>query len=123
MYSPFIYAMIDWLRRCGVEVHNEPPPHPSAAGLYRSETKEIWLHPELSAQEALLTLAHEAGHWIGYLIHERRESGKREQQAYVYGWHVLRWFDAPVTRSEWVAECRAAAARRIGRVQDIPRTH
>lgn len=73
--------------------------------MYRSETKEIFLN-ESNAYVALLTLAHEAGHWLGYLIDEKPHSYQRERQAYVYGWHVLTWFEADVSRKEWRAYCR-----------------
>lgn len=120
VYSPLIEEISAWLRRCGVRVYlHATPPDPRAAGLYRSETREIWIAPDLSARQALLTLAHEAGHWLGYLIHERVEDVKCEQQAYVYGWHVLRWFDAPVSRAEWLDACREA--ERLRRREEIRR--
>lgn len=110
MFSPFIDAIISWLRRNGVRVYPHSHDLP-ANGMYRSETKQIFLNVN-QAREALLTLAHEAGHWLGYLIDEKAHSYQRERQAYVYGWHVLQWFHAPVMRKEWVRVCRDHAQYR-----------
>lgn len=105
IYSPHIYAIIDWLTRCGVRVHPHAHDLP-CAGMYRSETREVFLNVR-DARGALLTLAHEAGHWLGYLIDEKPHGYQRERQAFAYGWHVLRWFGVPVTREEWIEDNRA----------------
>ncbi len=108
--TPYIYAIIDWLRRCGVTVHEHAFDLPPAVGgIYRSETREIFLN-EPNALDALITLAHEAGHWLGYLIDEKPHSYQRERQAFVYGWHVLRWFNAPVSRQAWVHRHRITSS-------------
>lgn len=104
--SDHIYEIIAWLRRCGVVVHEHA--HllpPDVGGMYRSETREIFLN-EPRAHHALLTLAHEAGHWLGYLIDEKPHSYQRERQAFVYGWHVLQWFSVDVSREAWIARHR-----------------
>ncbi len=99
-YSDCIFEIAAWLRRCGVEVHLYARELP-CSGMYRSETRQIFLN-EPNALVALCTIAHEAGHWLGYLIDEKSHSYQRERQAFAYGWHVLRWFDAPVTRATWI---------------------
>lgn len=71
------------------------------AGLYRSETREIFVN-EPTALGALATLAHETGHWLGYLINERPHSCQRERQAFVYGWWVVQQFGLPISREEWI---------------------
>lgn len=116
-YSAYVDEIIAWLRRNGVVVHEHAHDLP-ASGMYRSETREIFLN-ESNALAALLTLAHEAGHWLGYLIDEKPHSYQRERQAYVYGWHVLRWFDAPVSRELWIESCRSDAA---WRAKGVPAT-
>jgi hypothetical protein len=108
IYSNHIYEIVAWLRRNGVRVHEYATDLP-ASGMYRSETKEIFLN-EPDAFFALLTIAHEAGHWLGYLIDEKPESYQRERQAHVYGWYVLKWFDAPITRETWRMHCRGSHA-------------
>lgn len=100
-FSPYIEEVIAWLRRCGVTVHERAYLLPeNVSGMYRSETNEIFLN-EPSAEFALMTLAHEAGHWLGYLIEVKPERSERETQAYEYGWEVLKWFHAPVSRVLW----------------------
>jgi hypothetical protein len=107
-YSQYIYEIIPWLRRNGVTVHEHAFALP-CSGMYRSETREIFLN-EPRAFYALLALAHEAGHWLGYLIDEKPHSYQRERQAYVYGWYVLRWFNTPITRATWRMYCRGCHA-------------
>lgn len=104
-WSAHLYEIIGWLRRCGVTVHEHAAELPFS-GMYRSETREIFLN-EPSAFGAVLTIAHEAGHWLGYLIDEKPYSYQRERQAFVYGWHVLQWFEVPVELSVWIACDRA----------------
>ncbi len=116
LYSGYITRIADWLKSSGVRVYFKMPSNPAYSGLYRSETREIWIAPDLGAKQALLTLAHEAGHWIGYLIHERAEPTKREQQAYAYGWRVLKLFRAPISRAEWLEDCRTNETARKSRV-------
>lgn len=111
--TPYIDKLAAWLRDQGVRVYmpydDAAPPMPfEAAGIYRSETREIWIGGGLSAFDALLTLAHEAGHWLGYHVRAYPGQRRREWQAYAYGWRLLRWLEAPVTRAEWRADCREA---------------
>jgi hypothetical protein len=119
LYSPYIESIAGFLSCCGVTVHRHAHVLP-CAGMYRSETREIFLN-ESNALEALLTLAHEAGHWLGYLLDPRQHSYQRERQAYVYGWHVLRWFDVPVTRERWISDCRTNERLRL--VMSVETTH
>jgi hypothetical protein len=56
------------------------------------------------ARDALLTLAHEAGHWLGNETFGHKKHGyQRERQAQVYGWRVLGLIGAQhlFTRAEW----------------------
>lgn len=102
-YSDYIFRMIRWLRASGVKVHAHAHDLP-CSGMYRSETREVFLNVP-SAKDALLTLAHEAGHWLGYVTFgERPESYQRERQAFVYGWRalVLVGADKVVSRREWI---------------------
>lgn len=102
--SDYIYALIAWLQSISVtvELHAFDLHY---GGLYRSETREIFLN-EPNAERALMTLAHEAGHHVGYILaghvrNEQRSALHHERQAYVYGWRVLRLIgaDAIITRA------------------------
>lgn len=107
--SAYIDLLASWLRSIGVtvELYAYDLHH---GGLYRSETREIFLNV-CNAESALMTLAHEAGHHIGYVLAGERNDSRpalhRERQAYVYGWRVLRLIgaDTLVTREQWIAEC------------------
>jgi hypothetical protein len=81
------------------------------SGLYRSETREIFLNVP-GAEDALMALAHEIGHHVGHLLigHDKNASRTRlhnERQAYVYGWRALRLIraDKLITRERWIQEC------------------
>lgn len=67
--SDYIYALVTWLQSVGVtvELHAFDLHY---GGLYRSETREIFLNVP-NAESALMTLAHEAGHHVGYARYRR----------------------------------------------------
>ena len=95
-----------WLRSHGVKVHLYAHDLPYRGGMYRSETQEIFVNVE-QARPALLTLAHEAGHWIGHLVRPKKHSYQRERQAFIFGWKALAFAGIEgVTREEWIAEER-----------------
>lgn len=108
--SCYIDLLASWLRSVGVTVELYAHDLPWYGGLYRSETCEIFLNV-YNAGSSLMTLAHEAGHHVGYVLagerNDSRPSLHRERQAYVYGWRVLRLIgaDALITREQWIAEC------------------
>lgn len=113
-YSPYIDAIACRLEARGVTVTVNPDL--PVAGRYHRDRLLVEIRGSLPARSALLAIAHEAGHHEGY---ERfpgpetpagQRSARRELEAYVYGWRVLREVGAPVTRAEWLAECRAAEA-------------
>ncbi len=105
-FSKKIFEVINWLEANGVEVYPYADKLPNqVAGVYRNETRQIFLN-EPSAKQALICLAHEAGHWLGYQFSQSEE---RERQAYVFGWQVLRLFDAPVSREEWIQDCQCSS--------------
>ena len=61
---------------------------------------------EPRARHALLTLAHEGGHWLSYRrdprLESRRSPLERELRAYLYGWALLcRHLPGVVGRAEW----------------------
>jgi hypothetical protein len=121
LYSSYIDKIETWLESFGVRVNRHADQLPFYGGLYRSESKQIFLNIS-GARDALLVLAHEAGHWMGYQIEEKPHSYQRERQAYVYGWKVLQLFRAPITRTEWVEDCRSSAALRGPAAAVTPRT-
>jgi len=112
--SDYITAIAEWLRSANITVNLYAHDLPHYGGLYRSETRTIWLNMP-DARGALLTLAHETGHVMGYMYHrnnDKRPALFRERQAYVYGWYVLKLFGADqiVSRTEWIQSCREAHA-------------
>jgi hypothetical protein len=110
-HSFYIDRLVRLLRAFDVKVHLYAFDLP-CAGMYRSETKEVFLN-EPTALGGLLTLAHEAGHWLGYEGYgEKRHSYQRERQAFVYGWQVLELIEATnvVSRAEWINAERARRA-------------
>lgn len=114
-YSDYITILATWLRNSGVHVHPYAFDLPFYGGLYRSETNEIFLNVP-QAREALLVLAHEAGHWLGYAVFgERPHSYQRERQAYVYGWRVLVLIgaDRVISRREWIENCWSSHRQRL----------
>lgn len=107
IFSTCLYDIAVWLRLCGVRVHLHASELPDdVGGMYRHETREIFIN-QSGARDALLTLAHEAGHWFGYLLDEKEHSYQRERQAFAYGWRILKLFDAPVTRAKWIEDERS----------------
>ncbi len=59
-----------------------------------------------TAFKALVTLAHEAGHWFGNeVIGYKLTSDEREEQAITYGWRILVLFgaDKVITIDEWMS--------------------
>mgnify|MGYP003386270580 CR=1 FL=1 len=121
-HSVCLYQLAAFLKRNGVEVDLWCKDLPAqVAGSYTSHDRKIRLSPETigpSAKHTLITLAHEAGHWLGYVIDPMPKqyryqryfgnfvSYQRERQAFVYGWRFLRVLDADVTREEWIQEHR-----------------
>jgi hypothetical protein len=106
--SDAIVRVIRLLRALGARVHLYVFELP-CLGMYRSETREAFLNAS-GARDALLTIAHEAGHHIGYLRRPMKHSYQRERQAFVFGWPVLLAIGADVTRAEWIAHERARRA-------------
>lgn len=104
--SDAIHALRDWLEAHGVRVELFAWDLP-CMGLYRSETNQIWINAGPRGDLALMTLAHEAGHWLGYQHQPKTHSYQRERQAFVYGWRILGWLDPErtlITRQAWINE-------------------
>lgn len=109
-YSDYIYKIEAWLLSINVQVSYIPSFETDlVAGRHHDDPPKVEILSSLDAKQALLAIAHEAGHHIGYVLHRRIESYKREQ-VYAYGWRVLRLARAPISRAEWLAECREASA-------------
>lgn len=111
--SGHIYSIVEFCEKLGVTVklHDFDL---EFVGQYDHDKRLIRIN-EPNAENALATLAHELGHYVGYLIHgsERNRSKSqvhRERQAYVYGWKILKWFgaDTIISRERWIEDCRAA---------------
>jgi len=103
--SKFIFRLAEWLQCCGVKVELYDSLRYPTVGRYDDETLEISIDCR-DVTDALMTLAHEAGHWLGYRMFGRKhERYQRERQAFVYGWRVLMLIGAAgavVTRQQWI---------------------
>lgn len=109
-YSKHIDRLADFLRAQGVTLHLFAFELP-CVGMYRSETREIWIN-DSDAKSALMTLAHEGGHWAGYLVRPKEHSYQRERQAFVFGWRLLNLLGSAdvISREDWIADERARRA-------------
>lgn len=109
MYSPYIDLILRWLAASRVQVHQlmEPLPRNAVGVCYNMEDDGVELIEfcAVTAYDALLTLAHESGHWLGNTTFGHKKHGyQRERQAKVYGWRVLVLVGANrvVTRRDWM---------------------
>lgn len=110
LYSPYIELILRWLAASGVPVDtfasNLPP---ETLGRCYNTVDDGRVHIEMNAPnayQALLTIAHEAGHWLGNEVFGHKDtSDERERQAFKYGWRVLCLVgaDEVVTLDEWKA--------------------
>jgi hypothetical protein len=89
-----------------VDIYAEHLPE-GTLGRCHNTTVDGFVLIEINAPEAriaLMTLAHEAGHWLGNEVFGyKKRSYQRERQALVYGWRVLGLVGAQhlFTRIEW----------------------
>ena len=109
LYSRYIEFVLRWLNASDVTVNVHAFHLPEGIlGRYYDSRDGRQTHIDLNvptAREALLTLAHEAGHWLGNEVSGyKKHSYQRERQAVVYGWRVLGLVGAQhlVTRAEWM---------------------
>lgn len=109
MYSRYIDFVLRWLDASGVSVSTCAFHLPKGvAARYYGSMDNRPAHIDMNvptAREALLTLAHEAGHWLGNeTVGYKRHSYQRERQAKAYGWRVLGLVGAQhlFTRDEWM---------------------
>jgi len=105
-YSRYVYRGFAFLRALGltVEEHSKDLPENVVGRIsYKYKTVKF---DESSASHALMTIAHETGHWISYLRYSYRENStnrERERWAYFYGWVVLKWLGARslISKESW----------------------
>jgi hypothetical protein len=122
LISKYITRIEKWLQLTGVTLHHFSRDLP-CSGMYRSETREIFLNDPI-ARNALLTLAHEAGHDVGYMIFgAKKHSYQRERQAFVYGWKILTFVGANsiISRKEWIEADRERRASEDVQTDDFRR--
>jgi hypothetical protein len=107
--TPLIYQLRDWIEEQGVVVDLYAMDLPDdVGGRYDNDLDPpMILLNETIAKRALMTLAHEVGHWVGYrVMRPRATSSARERQAFGYGWKALGLVGAQhgdVTREDWIA--------------------
>lgn len=101
-FSGYITRLTMMAESACVTVHIYADLPEGVAGIFRSQTSEIFIS-EPSARAALMTLAHEIGHWIGWRVRVKLTSPQRERQAFVYGWQTLQSVGAGdvLTREDW----------------------
>jgi hypothetical protein len=100
--TDYIYRLANHLEERGVTVslfcHYLP-----VAGRIDYLNRDIKIN-EPSALGALMTLAHEGGHWLSYLRFTDEDFNKesREELAYIYGWSLLQQIArGVVSRKKW----------------------
>ena len=111
-YSDHLYRLKDLLEDQGLTVDlfwegpSEGEVGPGARIDY--EAKWVGVNPRFSwpAKEALLSLAHEAGHWFSHCRNRDKDLDRqqRERLAYLYGWGVLQRLGVTlqeVTKADW----------------------
>lgn len=106
-YSDHYYALKAVLKDAGITVIDYAqdilPPEVAGRAHYAEMLIEI---NEFTAKDALMTLAHEAGHLISYLRRRHipgvRSKQLKESYAYMYGWAILRCCRIPISKEEWV---------------------
>lgn len=103
--SDYIYRLRDLLEQAGllVDLYASNLVLP-VIGRYHHERQLIEVNV-FGARDALLVLAHEAGHWWGCGTRESKLRISSERQACVYGWRVLQAMGVPesiVSRSGWM---------------------
>lgn len=107
-YTTAIFRLTHAMRRYGVRLNLYVSELP-CAGMYRSETNEVFIN-ESDSRQALIVLAHEMGHVLGHASGKhKRHSYQRERQAFVYGWRLLLAIgaDGLVSRQSWIEHHRA----------------
>lgn len=109
IYSKYIDLITRWLHASKVSVviqTNWKPGMPYGTCYNTVDDGFVLITLDVpGAREALLTLAHEAGHWLGNEAFGHKKHGyQRERQAKVYGWRVLGLIGAQrlFTRAEWM---------------------
>lgn len=112
-YSAYIYALIAFLKTVfpQLKIIKYAKLPCNIAGRCNYEKNWIKLN-EPNAQQALMTLAHEAGHYTSYIRNKDKinccyedyySEKKREQLAYLYGWSLMVMIGATsiITKEMW----------------------
>lgn len=104
-YSYYINKAVEYLKAEGFTVKLLVFDLPVAGQIhYHERLIEI---NEPSACHALMTLAHEGGHWLSFKRYGDVETlypkAQRERFAYLFGWYVLRLIgaDKVISKKEW----------------------
>ena len=106
MFSDLIYSLEDWLKVKGalVEYYAEPMKE-KQWGFCDYKNSQITITTNVcTARSCLLTLLHEAGHWVFYLRNKGCycEREYREKFAYLIGWTLnVRLCNSIFNKAEW----------------------
>jgi len=102
--SDYIYKLVRVGEILGLKfvLHDQSLPKNVAGRIcYRKKTVRI---NEPCAEDALMIVAHELGHFFHHLRNKDRKIGrdKREISAYLYGWGLLKRIKAPISKEQWI---------------------
>jgi hypothetical protein len=112
-YSDYIYQLRDLLKLLGVQVirlrHTNIfilQDYSICGGQCDYQKREISLNVP-DAKDMVLTLAHEGGHWLSYLLFDADEDSAydietRELLAFNFGWYLLESIRAPIVSNDWI---------------------
>lgn len=107
-YSEQIDLVINKIKSLGFNVtlfSSELPDDIAGRTFYNK--KEVHIGNLPSAEEALFTLVHEAGHVLSYdkyyckLNEKQPEVEKREIYAYLYGWVIIKQLNLSISKEDW----------------------
>lgn len=104
-YSKYCFALIEVAKKCGIKKVVMHENIGDSVGRVSYDKATIWIS-DPGAHTALVTIAHELGHWLSFLRNGRKEQpdkDRRELLAYYYGWVVIKAISAEhlVPRGVW----------------------
>jgi hypothetical protein len=112
-YSSYIHLLIHILKHLFPELEIIEYAKLPAKTAGRCSYKECWIKiDESNACKALMTIAHEGGHYLSYIRNKYRAcenfeefftQSERERLAYLYGWALLKLIgaDSLINKNMW----------------------
>ena len=113
-YSAYIYALSSFLKcsfpNLKIKHYSKLPKGIAGRCSYKQNWIKIAAPDVMTAREALITLAHEGGHYWSYIrsktekdFEEYNNLDRRELLAYLYGWALITLIGAKsvISKEEW----------------------